>query len=84
MVDNVPVDAVDDGPSTLVLLTRRYPTRAETFHHLGRLYVQPSTRVAISAWDYTDPAAMQATYDQGRRDGERFAAAFHRGALPGR
>ncbi|MEO8936072.1 MAG: patatin-like phospholipase family protein [Burkholderiaceae bacterium] len=72
MVDNVPVDAVDAGPSTLVLLTRRYPGRPEVFTHCGRSYVQPSSKVAISAWDYTDVAAMQATYDQGRRDGERF------------
>lgn len=75
MVDNVPVDAVDAGPSTLVLLTRRYPARADVFTNAGRLYVQPSSRVAISAWDYTDPAAMQTTYDHGRRDGDRFAAA---------
>ena len=73
MVDNVPVAAVEQGPSTLVLLTRRYPARADTFTHLGRLYVQPSAKVAVSAWDYTSPSAMQATYDQGRRDGERFA-----------
>ncbi len=81
MVDNVPVDAVDSGPSTLVLLTRRYPARADTFTHLGRLYVQPSAKVAVSAWDYTDPPAMQATYDQGRRDGERFVVAARRGAF---
>ena len=74
MVDNVPVDAVEAGPSTLVLLTRRYVGRADTFTHQGRMYVQPSRKVAISAWDYTDPPAMQVTYDQGRNDGERFVA----------
>ena len=79
MVDNVPVDAVDTGPTTLVLLTRRYPGRSETFSHQGRVYVQPSSKVPVSAWDYTNPAAMQLTYDQGRRDGDRFAAAFRRG-----
>ncbi len=82
MVDNVPVDAVERGPSTLVLLTRRYPGRPDCFDHLGRLYVQPSAKVAVSAWDYTDPPAMQLTYDQGRRDGERFAATCHAGRLP--
>ena len=82
MVDNVPVDAVDAGPSTLVLLTRRYPERTETFRHLGRLYVQPSRRVAVSAWDYTDVPALQATYDQGRRDGERFADLARLDMLP--
>ncbi len=84
MVDNVPVDAVDAGPSTLVLLTRRYRNRADTFPHAGRLYVQPSTPVPVSAWDYTNPSALQATYDQGRRDGERFVEADRQGRLPPR
>ncbi len=82
MVDNVPVDAVDAGPATLVLLTRRYPGRPETFGHRGHLYVQPSTKVPVSAWDYTNPGAMELTYDQGRRDGDRFVDAWHRGVLP--
>ncbi len=82
MVDNVPADAVEVGPSTLVLLTRRYRHRAEVFRHRGRLYVQPSRRVPVSAWDYTDPPALQATYDQGLRDGERFAALARSNALP--
>ena len=79
MVDNVSVDAADAGPSTLVLLTRRYATRADTFTHQGRLYVQPSTKVPISAWDYTDPPAMQRTYDQGRHDGDRFVESHRQG-----
>ena len=82
MVDNVPADAVDAGPSTLVLLTRRYRNRAETFTHLGRLYVQPSAPVPVRAWDYTSPPALQATYDQGRRDGERFVRTVSVEALP--
>ena len=81
MVDNVPIDAVDAGPSTLVLLTRRYPGRAETFSHHGRRYVQPSTKVPVSAWDYTNPPAMQLTYDQGRRDGDRFVGVWRNGSL---
>ncbi len=76
MVDNVPVDAADAGPSTLVLLTRRYAGRADRFTHQGRVYVQPSRKVAISAWDYTDAPAMQVTYDQGRSDGEKFLASL--------
>ena len=72
MVDNVPVDAVGRGASTLVLVTRRYPGRPDMFTHQGRLYVQPSRKVAIGSWDYTNPAGMQTTYDQGRTDGERF------------
>ena len=82
MVDNVPVDAVAAGPTTLVLLTRRYPARPDSFAHDGRRYVQPSSKVAVSAWDYTNPAAMQATYDHGRRDGERFLATVDRNPAP--
>jgi predicted acylesterase/phospholipase RssA len=72
IADNVPAAAVegDDGP-TLVLLTRRY---ARLPRHPGRVYVQPSAPVPVSAWDYTDPAGIQAAFDLGRRDGETFAA----------
>jgi predicted acylesterase/phospholipase RssA len=71
IADNVPAAAVDgaDGP-TLVLLTRRY-TRLP--RHPGRVYVQPSVPVSVSAWDYTDPGGIQAAFDLGRRDGDTFA-----------
>ena len=46
----------------------------ETFTHGGRVYVQPSAKVPAKAWDYTNVPSLQATYEQGRRDGERFAA----------
>jgi len=74
VADNVPAAAVeaDDGP-TLVLLTRRYRRLPR---HPGRVYVQPSAPMAVSAWDYTDPAGIQAAFDLGRRDGEAFARAL--------
>jgi predicted acylesterase/phospholipase RssA len=77
MVDNVPVDAVDrHGGPTLVLTTRRYPKHAPVFMRYGRLYVQPSVKVAASSWDYTSPALYEQTYDLGRRDGEAFLHGF--------
>lgn len=78
MVDNVPVDAVERNVSTLVLVTRRYPGRANLFVHQGRLYVQPSAPVAASSWDYTNYASLQATYEQGRRDARSFIADWAR------
>ncbi|MCP5161510.1 MAG: patatin-like phospholipase family protein [Hahellaceae bacterium] len=74
MVDNVPVHGVDEteGP-TLVLLTRPYKVLPEI---AGRLYVQPSSKVPVSSWDYTNPKGIQATFDQGRRDGEAFVKTF--------
>lgn len=78
MVDNVPVDAVERGASTLVLVTRRYPGRPDVFTHEGRLYVQPSRKVAIGSWDYTNPAGMQHTYDQGCSDADAFLAHWAR------
>ncbi|ONB79733.1 Patatin [Burkholderia pseudomallei] len=80
MVDNVPVGALDASPgSVLVMVTRRYP-RPQTFVVDGggqrRLYVQPSSKVPISSWDYTSPHQMQHAYDLGRRDGERFVGAM--------
>ena len=71
IADNVPAAAVeaDDGP-TLVLLTRRF---ARLPVHPSRTYVQPSAAIPVSAWDYTDPDAIQAAFDLGRRDGELYA-----------
>ena len=73
IADNVPAAAVDsdDGP-TLVLLTRPF-TRLP--RDPARVYVQPSVPVPVSAWDYTDPAGIQAAFDLGRRDAGRFARA---------
>jgi hypothetical protein len=74
IADNVPVDAAGDGP-VRVLLTR--PFRRLPRHPL-RTYVQPSRPVPVRAWDYTDPAGLQAAFDLGQRDGEAFAAAARR------
>jgi len=71
IVDNVPVEAVGDGPM-LVLLTRSFRRLPA---HPDRIYVQPSAPVPVSSWDYTDPAGLQAAFDLGRRDGEAFTAA---------
>ena len=70
LTDNVPVAAVEraDRP-TLVLLARRY---ARLPPHAGRRYVQPSAPVPVAAWDYTDARGIQAAFDLGRRDGEKF------------
>ncbi len=77
LIDNVPVDAVDpDGGPTLVLTTRRYPEHAPVFVRGGRVYVQPSRKVAASSWDYTTPDAYEQTWAQGREDGEAFVRGF--------
>jgi predicted acylesterase/phospholipase RssA len=70
VVDNVPVCALDHEPGeTLVMLTRRYPALPDLH---GRTYVQPSEKIAVSAWDYTSADGLQFAYDLGRRDGEAF------------
>ena len=70
VVDNVPVCALDGAPGvTLVLLTRRYPALPDV---PGRTYVQPSRKIPVSAWDYTNADGLQVAYDLGRRDGEAF------------
>jgi predicted acylesterase/phospholipase RssA len=69
MVDNVPVGALPgearDGV-TLVLLTRRYPRPLPRSPQ--RLYLQPSRRVPVSGWDYTNPHGIRAAYELGRSD----------------
>jgi len=73
VVDNVPVCALDDAPGeTLVMLTRRYPALPDI---PGRTYVQPSMKIPVSAWDYTNADGLQFAYDLGRRDGEAFVSA---------
>lgn len=74
LVSNVPADAVArQGGETLVLLTRQF---AQLPVVPGRTYVQPSQPIPVGAWDYTNDAAVQSTFDLGRRDGERFCSRF--------
>lgn len=73
LVSNVPVDGVrQETGQTLVLLTRQFP---ELPSIAGRTYVQPSQPIPAGVWDYTDDAALQATFDLGQRDGEAFCSA---------
>lgn len=72
LIDNVPVFTVADVPGPmLVLLTRRYP--ANRLPKIpGRVYLQPTKTPPISRWDYTDPDGLQAAYDLGCSDAEKF------------
>lgn len=80
LIDSVPVDVLPaPSPSTLVLLSRQYAPDAIPAV-AGRTYIQPSAPIPVQKWDYTNPAGVQATYDLGRRDGERFAAQWRDGA----
>jgi predicted acylesterase/phospholipase RssA len=84
LMDNVPVATVADVPGqTLVLATRRYKRMAPVFARDGRVYVQPSQRLAAASWDYTAPASYLKTYDQGRRDGDAFLRMFALGRFEG-
>jgi hypothetical protein len=76
LIDSVPAAAIDSR-RTLVLLTRCYSAGAIP-QIAGRDYVAPSQPVPIYKWDYTSPERFRATYDLGRRDGERFARVFRR------
>jgi len=80
LIDSAPLETIPEpSGTTLVLLTKQYAP--ELIPRVpGRLYVQPSQPIPISKWDYTSAARVQATYDLGRRDGERFAADTERSA----
>ncbi len=72
LVNNVPTEGVaQDKGQTLVLLTRQFASVPAID---GHTFVQPSQPIPVRVWDYTDDAALQATFDLGRRDGERFCA----------
>jgi predicted acylesterase/phospholipase RssA len=80
LIDSVPVASLPpDTTHTLVLLTKCFPP-GYVPSHPTRHYVQPSEPVPVQKWDYTSPDRVQATYDLGRRDGERFARDFRRDA----
>jgi len=73
IIDNVPVSILDDCTGgKLVLLTRSYKESIIPKYE-GVTYVQPSERIRITKWEYTDPEGLQYVYDMGRRDGEKFA-----------
>jgi len=75
LVSNVPTDGIQAaGAQTLVLLTRQFASLPSI---AGRTYVQPSQAIPVGAWDYTDRAALQATFDLDRRDGDGFCHAIH-------
>ncbi|MCR9166105.1 MAG: patatin-like phospholipase family protein [Nannocystaceae bacterium] len=77
LVDGVPVEQVAHLGPTLVLLSRHddvIPTPP------GVVAVRPSAPLPIKLWDYASPQRVQATFDQGRRDGELLARALEAGA----
>lgn len=70
LVDNVPVHGVDNEPGQmLVLLSRPYKQLPNI---PNRTYIQPSKPVPAVSWDYTNPEAVQATFDQGVEDAKRY------------
>lgn len=72
LVSSVPTDGISEtNGETLVLLTRRFERLPSV---AGRTYVQPSQPIPVAAWDYTNPRALQSTFDSGRRDGELFCS----------
>lgn len=74
LVSNVPTDGVPHkNAQTLVLLTRQFNTLPTV---AGHTYVQPSQPIPAGVWDYTNEAALQATYELGRRDAQAFCASM--------
>lgn len=73
LIDSVPVEVLEEGDvPSLVLLTRTH-RESEIPRVDGRHYVWPSAPIPVSKWDYTSADRIQATFDLGVRDGERFA-----------
>jgi hypothetical protein len=82
LIDNAPAEWVGDAESTLVMLSRDYPTQLVP-RHPARTYVMPSQRIPIVKWDYTSPGLIQETYDLGRRDAEAFVRGWRVGMPSG-
>lgn len=70
LVGDAPIEHTHHGDAqTLILLTRRF---AKLPAVPNCTYVQPSEPIPVGLWDYTNDAAIQATYELGQRDGETF------------
>ena len=74
MIDQAPMPDPDEG-RTLVLLTRRYDKLPDVE---GRLYVAPSEEVDAEKIDFTDPALLRRTWEQGEADGRSFLETYNR------
>lgn len=76
LIDNVPVRALPEVARRgriLVLLSapEKVARRVLRTHEGGQiLYLCPAELPPANLWDFTSPAAIQATFDMGRRDGE--------------
>ncbi|MFD0859022.1 patatin-like phospholipase family protein [Roseovarius aquimarinus] len=68
MSDQAPMPEPDEGRS-LILLTRAYRRIPEIE---GRHYVAPGDEVEADKVDFTDPAKIDRTWNQGKNEGERF------------
>ena len=68
MADQAPLPEPDRG-ETLILLTREYDRVPEVE---GRHYVAPSAETPADKIDFTDPAKLRRTWDQGAADGRRW------------
>lgn len=63
-VDNAPLPRPNSG-ATLILLTRDYRNLPDV---KGRTYLKPSSATPADKIDFTDPNALRATYQQGKKD----------------
>jgi predicted acylesterase/phospholipase RssA len=82
IIDNVPLFILNNcSGKKLVLLTRSYKKNLVPESD-DVVYVQPSEKIRIKKWEYTDPEGLQYVYDLGRRDGELFAKKRLQTALP--
>lgn len=72
LVDNVPTGILTAARgNTLVLLSRQFKQLPLI---PGKIYVQPSQAIPAATLDYTNEAALQSTFDLGRRDADAFCA----------
>lgn len=73
MSDQAPMPDPDMG-QTLVLLTRVYDKLPDVE---GRHYISPSDAVEADKIDFTDPAKLRRTWEQGEADGRAFLERYN-------
>jgi predicted acylesterase/phospholipase RssA len=76
--DNAPIprQTPQERQSTLVMLTRHYPSRPALFRFRDQLYWQPRRQAPVSTWDCTQKTTVDDAFRLGREDAAR---ALHAG-----
>jgi predicted acylesterase/phospholipase RssA len=70
LIEDIPLSGLPQrsGPTLVLLTTQRITIKTSP----DVVYVEPSEKLRISSWDYTDPKQIDNVYELGKKDGWTF------------